>query len=144
MTARAAQLLVLVLIALLALPGGAEGLVLCLCHDGHVQVEFGCEPESCCPPAECSVAHEDGTDEAHMPAHTKQHSCTDIPLPAGTTELAAAPAAPLQKLTPSVQLPAVPTVTLLAGADAAPRLTGPGDPEQYTSPISLRSVILLI
>lgn len=66
------------LTALLALPPGAAGAVICICHDGHVAFESLCRPETCCSEAE--TAH----DAVVSPVcdNPEGHSCADIPIPA--------------------------------------------------------------
>lgn len=65
---------------LLTLPGQAEGLVLCLTHDGGMAIEMGCEGVAC-----CGAAHSHGKDHRELPgSHTDDEcSCTDIPLSTG-------------------------------------------------------------
>lgn len=77
----------ILLLLLLLFPGGADGLVLCLCEEGHIKVERGCEPATCCPPAACGGAHTGDAcvDEVDAcQANTgRDTACTDIPLGAG-------------------------------------------------------------
>lgn len=64
------------LVATLAVPGAAEGAVLCLGENGHIAVESACVPADC-----CDADHEAySSGGAQLHADDYQHSCTDIPL----------------------------------------------------------------
>ncbi len=63
------------------LPGGADGLVLCVGHEGYFRIEAGCNPRQCCPDETCA-----GTADAAAVAEAVEdaedfHNCCDIPLP---------------------------------------------------------------
>lgn len=67
---RLGQILIAGVFALLsAIPLG--GVVVCVDHDGHVQVETSCDASACCPAAECAMAEDVPRDD---------HPCTDIPV----------------------------------------------------------------
>ncbi|MCC6698276.1 MAG: hypothetical protein IT365_21815 [Candidatus Hydrogenedentes bacterium] len=71
----AVAVLLAVFTALTGETGWAEQLVLCICHEGDVSLEWGCTPVECCPDDIDGASP--GTSVAD-PAH--QHDCIDLPL----------------------------------------------------------------
>lgn len=66
------------LAALLSLPPGAAGAVLCVCHSGHVAFESVCTPQTCrSEPG--NAGHGAVGPVCDDP---EGHSCADIPIPA--------------------------------------------------------------
>ena len=55
----------------------AAGLVVCVCHDGHVSIEASCDPVYCCPDEACKMTTRSET--ALSTAQTA-HPCVDIVL----------------------------------------------------------------
>ena len=58
-----------------ALGGSSQGLILCLCSDGHVTVEVQCQPDGCCPVNDSGAAQ-----AGFMSEPASSDPCIDIPL----------------------------------------------------------------
>lgn len=74
--------LVALLVAVVFLTGGpawAGGLVLCVCHDGHLSLETTCQPLDCCPD-DFAVDSADAGDLLECADAGEEHPCVDVPL----------------------------------------------------------------
>ncbi|GMV90289.1 MAG: hypothetical protein AMXMBFR82_00670 [Candidatus Hydrogenedentota bacterium] len=60
-------------------PAWAGGLVLCVCHDGHVSLETTCQPLDCCPDDFAMDAANAG-DLLVCADANEEHPCVDVPL----------------------------------------------------------------
>ena len=58
------------------------GLVLCICHDGHVSIEANCNSLNCCSEEDCN------TDDSQVALSTSTplHSCVDLSLDSAALE----------------------------------------------------------
>lgn len=56
------------------------GLVLCICHDGHIQIEFDCSFSACCPDEECDTGDQSPFAAWLTNSADGTHGCVDIPL----------------------------------------------------------------
>lgn len=137
---RAIVLLLAVFTALTGEAGWAQELVLCICDEGYVSLEWGCAPVECCP---------DDFDEASpgvsVPEPDHQHACIDLPLllkgehtPRLRQEAS--------KVVPSEGTPVSLSATAEANVDSYPaRLRhAHGSAIPMAPSLSLRSVILLL
>ncbi|MCF6284933.1 MAG: hypothetical protein L3K26_07070 [Candidatus Hydrogenedentes bacterium] len=55
----------------------AAGLVLCICHDGHVSIEANCASVDCCPEEACLLA-DNVQSRVTVSNSTPLHSCVDL------------------------------------------------------------------
>jgi hypothetical protein len=93
-------------------PAWANGLILCVCHDGHISLESTCQPLECCP-SDFSLSAAPGAGANVCSNSSEEHPCLDVTL-----------------LTPSGQVHLLPTkasiaqgvMTLVIVDDAAVRL----------------------
>ncbi len=60
-------------------PAWAGGLILCVCHDGHVSLETTCQPLDCCPDDFAVDAADTGGVMVCADA-SEEHPCVDVPL----------------------------------------------------------------
>ncbi len=123
MSVRVKKALLGFLVLAIGLPGGAECVVLCIRHDGHITVEAACKSSACCPEEQCDQVRDthDGHDKgAGQNAPHEEHPCTDIPLPFGgeiENAIAVAPArAPVVAV--SAAIPAKPSSLFIADWDS--------------------------
>jgi hypothetical protein len=124
---------------LLTLPGQAEGLVLCLSHDGGMAIELGCEGVAC-----CGAVHEDvgQAQDFLVPQDADECSCTDIPLGTGVQVQAAGLRCAPEQVAPAVHAAALthqPQVDL-RNASAARALA---PPIAASTPVALSIRMLL-
>lgn len=57
-----------------------DGIVLCICHDGHIRLEIDCSKSFCCPEDKCANEQDSGLTAWLMTSPEPTHSCVDIPL----------------------------------------------------------------
>lgn len=60
-------------------PAWAGGLILCVCHDGHVSLETTCQPLDCCPD-DFAVDAANAGDLLVCADANEEHPCVDVPL----------------------------------------------------------------
>ena len=139
-----------ILLLLLAFPGGADGLVLCLSEDGHIKVEFGCEPTACLPPAACGDEEADAgctrEEGACRMDAGRAAACVDIPLSSGAAYEADFRAAPNTPPSPVAKKAAASSADIRPhpAGDSCPR---PGETVPPLPPAglhALRCTVLLI
>jgi hypothetical protein len=69
-------------------PAWANGLILCVCHDGHISLESTCRPLECCP-GDSSLEAAPGAGAIVCSDASEEHPCLDVPLllPSGQVHL---------------------------------------------------------
>lgn len=69
-------------------PAWANGLILCVCHDGHVSLESTCRPLECCP-GDYSFEAASGAGANVCSDASEEHPCLDVTLltPSGQVHL---------------------------------------------------------
>ncbi len=72
-----AGLAFMVLVIPMASTLAAAGLVLCICHDGHVSIEASCAPVDCCPEEACLLA-DNAQSRVVLSNLAPLHSCVDL------------------------------------------------------------------
>lgn len=122
-----------------ALGGASQGLILCLCSDGHVTVEVQCQPDECCPASNPGAAL-----AGFLSEPGSADPCIDIPLFFEGQEFN------VQRTVATPSLPHTLAFATLAVPDtfdlAVMRVDRqiPGNPPPSTAHLALSSDVLLI
>lgn len=122
-----------------ALGGASQGLILCLCSDGHVTVEVQCQPDECCP-----AGNPDAALAGFLSEPGSAEPCIDIPLffegQEFNVQRTVATPSPLHTLA----FAALAASDCLNPATARIERQIPGNPPPSTAHLALSSDVLLI